>query len=197
MLRSILRGLALLRDELLVADLGERLTHLRRVAEVQQRFPEARISRDISLPASGAERLTLDAGARIEAGAMLSFGNPELGFGTISIGARTWVGPCNNFRAGGGDIRIGSDCLISQFCTLVAANHRADRGAPILEQGLDDARTGVLIGDDVWLGAGVVVAPGSRIGSGAIIAANAVVAGDVPEYEIWGGVPARRLGVRS
>jgi acetyltransferase-like isoleucine patch superfamily enzyme len=54
-----------------------------------------------------------------------------------------------------------------------------------------------VIGDDVWLGAGAVITPGVRIGTGAVIGANCVVTHDVPEYEIWGGVPARRIGSRT
>ena len=44
--------------------------------------------------------------------------------------------------------------------------------------------------DDVWIGAGSVLLDGARIGKGAVIAAGAVVDGEVPPYEIWGGVPA-------
>ena len=49
------------------------------------------------------------------------------------------------------------------------------------------------IGRDAWVGFGAVVLCGVTIGEGAIIGAGAIVTSDVPEYEIWGGVPARRL----
>jgi acetyltransferase-like isoleucine patch superfamily enzyme len=55
----------------------------------------------------------------------------------------------------------------------------------------------VVLEDDVWLGAGVVVTPGVTIARGAVVGANAVVTKDVPEYEIWAGVPARRIGERT
>jgi len=51
----------------------------------------------------------------------------------------------------------------------------------------------IVIEDDVWIGAGALVLKGVRIGRGAILAAHAVVANDVPEAEIWGGNPARRI----
>lgn len=52
------------------------------------------------------------------------------------------------------------------------------------------------IGDDVWIGAGVIVLKGSNIGTGAVLAAGALVKGVVPEYEIWGGVPAKFIKKR-
>lgn len=54
----------------------------------------------------------------------------------------------------------------------------------------------VVIGNDVWIGAYVVVLPGVRIGDGAIVGAGAVVTKDVADYEIVGGVPARHLSWR-
>jgi acetyltransferase-like isoleucine patch superfamily enzyme len=48
----------------------------------------------------------------------------------------------------------------------------------------------------VWIGANATILDGARIGKGAVIAAGAVVDGEVPPYEIWGGVPARKLKAR-
>lgn len=49
------------------------------------------------------------------------------------------------------------------------------------------------IGNDVWIGLNVIVRKGVKIGNGSIIGAGAVVICDVPNYEIWGGVPAKKL----
>ncbi len=54
----------------------------------------------------------------------------------------------------------------------------------------------VRIGHDVWIGHGAVVLPGVSIGNGAIVGANAVVTRDVAPFEIFAGVPARRLRLR-
>jgi acetyltransferase-like isoleucine patch superfamily enzyme len=51
-------------------------------------------------------------------------------------------------------------------------------------------------GNDVWIGQDVSLARGITIGDGAVIAAGAVVTKSVPPYEIWGGVPARRIRLR-
>ena len=54
----------------------------------------------------------------------------------------------------------------------------------------------IKIGNDVWIGANVVILPGVNIGDGAIIAAGAVVTKDVEPYTIVGGVPARTIKKR-
>ncbi|CAM5498706.1 CatB-related O-acetyltransferase OS=Streptomyces tendae OX=1932 GN=GUR47_22110 PE=4 SV=1 [Streptomyces tendae] len=53
-----------------------------------------------------------------------------------------------------------------------------------------------VVGNDVWFGNGATVMPGVRIGHGAIIATGAVVTGDVPDYGIVGGNPARLIRTR-
>ena len=55
----------------------------------------------------------------------------------------------------------------------------------------------VVIEDHVWVGCRVQILPGVKIGRGAVIAAGAVVTKDVPAYEIWGGVPAKKIGIRN
>lgn len=54
----------------------------------------------------------------------------------------------------------------------------------------------VTIGDDVWIGANVIILPGIQVGKGAILAAGAVVTKDVPDYTVVGGNPARVLKMR-
>lgn len=54
----------------------------------------------------------------------------------------------------------------------------------------------VNIGNDVWIGCGVIILPGISIGNGAIIGAGAVVTHDVKSYEVVAGIPAKNLGYR-
>ena len=114
----------------------------------------------------------------------------------LIIGERTAILEFNNIRAGGGRVQIGHDCLISQYVTIVATNHLVDTETPARHAPWDYTRTGVTIGDAVWIGAGAAIMPGVHIGTGAIVSAGAVVTHDVPERGIVGGVPAKLLRYR-
>ena len=61
----------------------------------------------------------------------------------------------------------------------------------MIDQGLDEKS--IRIGDNVWIGFGAQIMSGVSVGSNSIIAAGAVVTKNVPSYEVWGGIPARRL----
>lgn len=54
----------------------------------------------------------------------------------------------------------------------------------------------LIIGNDVWIGASVLISPNIRIGTGAVIAASSVVTKDVPPYAIVGGNPAKIIKFR-
>lgn len=54
----------------------------------------------------------------------------------------------------------------------------------------------VTVGNDVWIGANVIIMDGLKIGDGAVVGANAVVTRDVPPYAIVGGIPARIIRYR-
>jgi acetyltransferase-like isoleucine patch superfamily enzyme len=93
-------------------------------------------------------------------------------------------------------IHIGQHALIAARCYIGGVNHQFDRvDIPIVEQPLG-TKGGVYIGDDVWLGAHVVVIDGVKIGQGAVIGAGAVVTKDIPPYAIAMGVPAQVRGSR-
>lgn len=87
-------------------------------------------------------------------------------------------------------VTIGKNVLIAAYTYLVGGDHLYDRvDVPVLYQGR--TARGIEIGDNVWLGAHVVVTDGSTIGRDAIIGAGAVVVGEIPEFAVAAGVPAR------
>jgi acetyltransferase-like isoleucine patch superfamily enzyme len=111
--------------------------------------------------------------------------------GMLKIGRNTSIGEFNNLRAAGGSIVIGDNCLISQFVTIVASNHNIERGKNINSQGWDDNKTGVIIGNDVWIGANCVILPGVEIGNGCVIAAGSIITKNMSENSIVMGAPGR------
>ena len=140
-------------------------------------------------------RLSLGRGTRIGRRSMLYF-NPG---STLEIGDNTFVGHCANIRPGR-LMRLGRDIRIGQFVSIIGDNHCFDRtDVPIYTQGVEGAD--VVIEDDVWIGAQVVVLPGVVIGRGSVVGAGAVVTKNIPEYSIAVGNPARvirqRRGVKS
>lgn len=101
-------------------------------------------------------------------------------------------------------LRIGQFCQIADGVRFVtaSANHRYDGFSSYpfaIFDGMDPARPSLPdgpfadteIGHDVWIGTGATILPGCRIGSGVIVGAGAVVAGQVPDYAVVAGNPAR------
>ena len=98
----------------------------------------------------------------------------------------------------GNGVRIGQGVAIAANCTLAPTNHAmADRSRMIREQGFQPSRGGIVIEDDCWLGAGVVLLDGAILRKGCVIAAGAVVRGEVEAYAIYAGAPARKIGERG
>ena len=94
-------------------------------------------------------------------------------------------------------IEIGADCLIASGCKFIDHDHGSSSRDIPMNQQTDGGEGEILIAADVWIGANAVVLKGVRIGRGSIVAAGAVVTKEIGQYEIWGGVPARKIGERS
>lgn len=109
----------------------------------------------------------------------------------IRIGADCLIGEYSVIRGQGG-VSIGNRVYTSPFTQILAVNHVfSDAKRPFIEQGI--TAEGIIIEDDVWLGAGCIVTDGVKIGEGAIVAAGAVVTKDVPSHTLVAGVPARPI----
>lgn len=89
----------------------------------------------------------------------------------------------------GGRLIIGKNVMMAPEVTILTLKHNYHRkDIPMKEQGFTDSE--VVIEDDVWIGFGVIVLPGVRLGKGSIVGAGSVVTKDVDPYTIVGGVPA-------
>lgn len=116
----------------------------------------------------------------------------------IHIGARAHIGAhCYLWagRSAQSGITIGDDLLLGPNVVITSTSYRYNAGAPVTKQPMRESP--VKIGNDVWVGANAVILPGAQIGNSAIIAAGAVIRGDVPAGAIMAGVPAREIGHRQ
>ena len=96
----------------------------------------------------------------------------------------------------GKNVSIGRYTMLAPRVAIVGADHRMDvPGEPMIFAGRPEQEP-TAIGDDAWIGVGAVVMQGRTVGRGAVIGANAVVTKDVPPYEVWVGIPARKVGER-
>ncbi len=109
----------------------------------------------------------------------------------IRIGRDSLVGEYSVIRGQGG-VQIGDRVYTSPFTQIIAVNHVFDDPArPFVKQGI--TAEGIVIEDDVWLGAGAIITDGVRVGKGAVVAAGAVVTRDVAPHTVVGGVPAKLI----
>jgi len=139
-----------------------------------------------------------------------------VGGGSVSIGPGSQIHDYAMLMTYGGDIRLGGGCTVNPFCVLyghggltigdhvriathcviIPANHNFnDLDKPIWQQA--ETRVGIVIEDDVWIGAGARVMDGVRIGRGSVIGAGAVVTKSIPPGSVAVGVPARVIGQRG
>jgi acetyltransferase-like isoleucine patch superfamily enzyme len=137
--------------------------------------------------------------------------------GKIAFGKGTVVKPFAILQTQGGRICTGENCAISSFnhistgiedvilgdyvrigpsVTILGGSRNFMRkDLLIIQQG--SYHKGVIIEDDVLVGAGVVILPGCRIGKGAVIGAMSLVNRDVTAYSIVAGIPAKVIGERE
>jgi acetyltransferase-like isoleucine patch superfamily enzyme len=142
--------------------------------------------------------------------------NSENKDSSINIGDDTLIASYTILATEGGFIKVGNHCSIQPFCTLyghggltignyvriaahttiVSANHIfADPHRLIHHQGL--SKQGIIIEDDVWIGAGAKILDGCKIGKGSVIGAGTVVIKNVEPYSVVVGVPGKKIRVRG
>lgn len=121
----------------------------------------------------------------ISANCKISFDLVAKEYGFIAEGCR--IGPA---------VTLGKYVMFGPNAAIVGYDHVVNRpGVPIIFSGRP-VLPATVVEDDAWIGYGATVMAGVKVGRGAVVAAGAVVVKDVPAYEIWGGVPAKKIGIR-
>lgn len=118
------------------------------------------------------------------------------GTGHIEIGKNVYLNSGTVLYSGNG-IKIGNHVLIGPNCNLVPSNHQFDDvSVTILAQGFKPSKGGIVIEDDVWLGANVTLLDGAIVRKGCIVGANSLITGELDEYGVYLGSPAKLVKKR-
>lgn len=122
---------------------------------------------------------------------------PAGGSGDLIIGENVTVNSGTVLYTGNG-ISIGNDVAIAANCTFAPVNHEyKSRDKLIRKQGFMPSKGGVIVEDDVWIGANCVLLDGACLRQGCVIAAGSIVRGEVKAYSINAGYPLKIIGWRE
>lgn len=140
-------------------------------------------------------------GSRIELGAHSVIDSfvkvkPAGGIGDLLIGEHVVINAGCVLYTGHG-IRIGNHVAIAANCTFAPVNHAyAERARLIREQGFLPSKGGIVIEDDVWIGANCVLLDGALLRRGCVVGAGAIVRGELQPYTVYAGQPLQVVGER-
>lgn len=131
---------------------------------------------------------------KMEKNSIIYFGTEIRGGYMLAIGEGSIIGDNAILDARRGGINIGKNVQLGSGVRLWTGSH--DHDDPLFRS-TSQKRGPIKIGDRAWLGPGVTVLHSVSIGEGAVVAAGAVVTKDVEPYVIMGGIPAKKIGVRT
>jgi|SRR5690554_5738294 len=133
---------------------------------------------------------------KIARGGKILANETEIGFGTNINGAILIKGTAK--------ASLGKYCAIGHGVTFITSNHSyTDVNLNLalsqrigFHSKLDEGKKGISIGNNVWIGDGVIILPGVSVGNGAVLAAGSVITKSVEPYAIVAGSPARKIKFR-
>lgn len=138
-------------------------------------------------------RIVISDGVAIDAFVKIK---PAGGVGDVVIGEGSVINSGCVIYSGNG-VTLGRAVAVAANCTFAPVNHEyRSKDRWITSQGFGPSKGGIVIGDDVWIGANCVILDGANIGTGCVIAAGSVVRGTLDPYGIYGGNPIAKLGER-
>ena len=157
--------------------------------------PTASISRLADIEASvRGTRIVIGAGTIIDSFVKIK---PAGGLGDLLIGEHCVINSCCVLYTGNGII-MGNNVAIASNCTLAPTNHAYKEASRLIkDQGFAPSKGGILIGDDVWIGANCVLLDGAKIPCGVVVAAGSTVRQTLEPYGIYAGSPLRLIGRRT
>jgi maltose O-acetyltransferase len=121
-------------------------------------------------------------------------GRGDFSYSSIEIGDDVYIGPRAVFNSAISTISIGNKVLFGPDVTIMGGDHRFDivgKYTYDITEKVPDNDRDVVIEDDVWVGARVVILKGVTIGRGSVIGAGSVVTKSIPPYSVAVGIPAK------
>ena len=139
-------------------------------------------------------QVTIGANSMVDSFVKIKFAG---GIGDIIIGSSTYINSGCVLYSGNG-IKIGDHVSIAANVVFAPVNHAFEKKDLLIQkQGFKASKGGIVIEDDVWIGAGCVLLDGSVVRRGSVIGAMSLVRGEVPAYNIHVGNPMKLVGWRK
>ncbi|MFM9913961.1 MAG: acyltransferase [Methylophilaceae bacterium] len=157
--------------------------------------PNARVSKlaDIEDSTRGT-RIIIEDGAVVDAFVKIK---PVGGVGNVRIGKNSYINSGVVIYSGNG-VDIGEGVLIAANCTFAPVNHEyRAKSKTIMEQRFQPSKGGIVVEDDVWIGANCVILDGAILRKGCVVGAGSLVKGELEAYSINVGNPIRKVGHRE
>lgn len=114
----------------------------------------------------------------------------------IYLGSNISIGADANFICGIAKIIVRDNVMMGPHVFIITGSHRIDVVGEYMinvKDKLPENDRDVLIEEDVWIGANVIILKGVTIGKGSVVAAGSVVTKSIEPYSVYGGVPAKKI----
>lgn len=157
--------------------------------------PSAHVSglADLECSCKGS-KLTVGGGSVVDS--FVKF-KPAGGLGDVCIGENTVINSGCVLYYGNG-IVIGNHCAVGANCTFAPVNHEFKEGNRLIrDQGFRPSKGGIVVEDDVWIGANCIILDGSIIRRGAVVGAGSLVRSELMAYTVYYGNPVSPRGKRN
>ncbi len=162
------------------------MTHIHPLAKISSKA-------DIEESKRGS-KVTIGANSVVDSFVKIKFAG---GVGDVIIGSSTYINSGCVLYSGNG-ITIGDHVSIAANVVFAPVNHSFEQKSQLIQrQGFKVSKGGIVIEDDVWLGAGCVLLDGAIIRKGCVVGAMSLIRGELPAYSIHAGNPLKLIGWRK
>ena len=181
----MIRGLIILRSKVFLGS-GVKISNKKNI----QFGNSCTIEKHVDFDTYSSSKIILGNSVKIGAYSTISITSHMSKYGKgLVLGNNSSIGEYSYLGSSGG-IEIGDDVIMGQYISFHSENHNfSDKNKLIREQGVSS--NGIIIGNDVWVGAKVTFLDGAEINNHSVVASGSVVKGSFPPNVVIGGIPAK------